>query len=298
MKARIDIISGFLGAGKTTLILEMLKAPPAGERIAVCENEFGEVGIDGDVLKGKNLEVVEINAGCVCCTLSFNLISGIKLLVAQYKPTRILLEPTGLAGLADILNVLKDDGLEKVAGVGTAAAVIDGAAMLAGFERYKSYFEAQIASAQAVFVNRADAIGDTERLRLADIIQAINPHAHIIPEPFAPEGIWQALDASSGSPGTAGGLPKAWLRQFKQLSVETGWAGSREKLEELFRGNQSGEIIRAKGYVYDAGGVRFRADLAGGAVLFEPAGEGGPDFVQLIGRNLSVNLIKQQFSHL
>jgi G3E family GTPase len=183
--------------------------------------------------------------------------------------------------------------------VGTVAAVIDGGAMLANFEKYKSYFEGQIASADVLFVNRTGALADRERLTLAELIQAVNPHVRIVAEPFSPEVIWCALDAPAENSGIiAAGLPKAWLRQFKQLSVETGWDGSLEKLQEFFHGNGFGELIRAKGYVYDAGGVRYHADLAGGELAFEPAGTGGPDCVQLIGRNLSISLIKQYFGHL
>jgi G3E family GTPase len=299
MKARIDVISGFLGAGKTTLILEMLKGIPEGERLAVCENEYGEVGIDGDVLKSQNLEVLEINAGCVCCTLSYNLVAGIKLLVARYHPTRILLEPTGLASLAEILNILRDEDLEKLITIGTPAAVVDGGAMLKGYERFRRFYESLLATATVVFLNRTEALDDGQKLELAALIQGINPAARLVAEPFDSSGIWDALDmpqeASAAAPAA---LPKAWLEQFKQLSVQTGWRGSKERLEQFIQlGLMQGEVIRAKGYVYDKEGARFRADFSGGQWELKPTGEGGLDCLQLIGRNLPMGTIKQQFAY-
>ncbi len=296
MKPRIDIISGFLGSGKTTLILEMLKSLPEGERIAICENEYGEVGIDGDAFKEQNFEVIEINAGCVCCTLSYNLISGIKILTAQYKPTRIILEPTGLASLSDILKILRSEDMEKVADVGIPAAVIDGGAMVANYERFRIYFEAQITAASVLFINRTSQLSNDERFELASIIEGINPNARIIAEPFDATIIWEALNTPSSPATVTPSLPKSWLKNFKQVSVNTDWSGSRERLEKFMGTHQiTGDLIRAKGYVTDSLGARFRVDFSGGEWILQPAREGGQNMLQFIGRNLAVKMIKEFF---
>jgi G3E family GTPase len=296
MKPRIDVISGFLGAGKTTLILELIKRIPEGERIAVCENEYGEVGIDSDALKGRDFEVVEINAGCVCCTLPLNLISGIKMLIAQHHPTRIILEPTGIASLSEILRILQDKDLAGVADIGTPAAVIDGGATLSYFERFRAGIENQIAAASVLFVNRIDQLSGEEKLELGELIERINPEAHIVAEPLDAAAIWKALDAPRHVTSTILGLPKSWMHGFKQVAVFTGWPGSREKLDEFLAAQLPvGVIVRAKGYVTDGRSARFRVDLAGNAWSYRPVEKDGPDMLQFIGRNLAVNIIEKFF---
>lgn len=296
MKPRIDIISGFLGAGKTTFILEMLKRIPEGERVAVCENEYGEVGIDGDVLKGQNLEVVEINAGCVCCTLPFNLTSGTKMLVSQYHPTRIILEPTDIASLSEILNILRNEDIANVAEIGTPAAVIDGGATLSYFERFRAGIENQIRAASVLFVNRTDKLNVEEKLELGGLIEGINPQALIVAEPFDAAAIWEALDTPAHTSIAVRGLPESWTHSFKQVAVDTGWPGSRERLEEFLAVRLPiGVIVRAKGYVTDGFGARFRMDLAGDEWSCQPVEKDGPDMLQFIGRNLAINRIKEFF---
>lgn len=296
MKPRIDVISGFLGAGKTTLILEMIGKVPPGEKIAVCENEYGEAGIDGDTLRDQGLEVVDINAGCICCTLSINLIAGIKLIAARFRPTRIILEPTGLASLPDILNILRDEGVRSVAAVGTPAAVLDGGAMLANFERFQAYFKSQIAAASVVFLNRTEKMSEEERRELAALIESFNPNARVVEEPYEAGDIWAALDApAEASPG-ASRPSRFWKKDFNQVSVQTRWPGSKERLEEFLPGLQrAGDIIRAKGYVSDCSGGRFRVDLSGGLWSYRSAGSSGSDMLQFIGRNLDTEVIKGFF---
>lgn len=298
---RIDILAGFLGAGKTTLILEMLKSPPAGERIAICENEYGEVGIDGGTLMGRGVEVVEINAGCVCCTLSINLIMGLKLLIAQHHPDRILLEPTGLASLAEILGILDDDGIKRVATIGTAAAVLSGPALLADYDKFRRYFDSQIASATVLFLNRTGGMDDGERLALMDIIERINPAVRVVAEPYGSAELWEALDTPPDVPAAPFAamqrLPKSWLLSFKQLSVDTGWSGSKERLKSFIDEKLPvGDVIRAKGFVRDADCVCYRAELAVGVWAFTAEDCGGKECMLFIGRNLAVNAIRQFFN--
>lgn len=296
MKTRIDILSGFLGAGKTTLILKLLECPPEGEKLAICENEYGEVGIDGDALSGRGLEVLEVNAGCVCCTLSINLIAGLKLLIARYHPNRILLEPTGLANLSEILNILADDdGLAKLAQVGTAAAVLDGSSLLRVYEQYKRYFDAQIGSASVIFLNRSECLTEREREAIAELIAAVNPHVRVVAEPFGAEEAWQALDTQAIATDTVWpALPKAWLESFQQTAVETGWPGSRERLDAFIASALADGLVRAKGHVTDGQGNCFRADFAGGQWSFVPGEEGGSQ-MQFIGRRLPLHLVRGFF---
>jgi len=298
MKTRIDILSGFLGAGKTTLILKLLESPPANEKLAICENEYGEVGIDGDALQGRGLEVLEVNAGCVCCTLSINLIAGLKLLIAQHHPDRILLEPTGLANLAEILSILSgDEGLARLAEVGTAAAVLDGSSLLKAYEQYHRYFDAQIASASVLFLNRSESLTEPERAAITERIAAVNPRVQVIAEPFSAAEAWQALDEPATQAGAAWpSLPKSWLASFQQVAVETGWPGSRERLDAFIGSDLAAGLVRAKGFVRDGQGARVRADFAGGQWAFAPAEGDGEDNLQLIGRRLPLNLIRQYFA--
>lgn len=296
MTTRIDILSGFLGAGKTTLLLKLFECPPKDEKIAICENEYGEVGIDGKIFHDRDIAVMEVNAGCVCCTLSGNLIAGLKLLIAQSRPDRILLEPSGLANLAEILNILRDDGLEKLAYVGTPAAVLDGSAFLGFYEKYRLYFDTQLGSADVVFLNRTESLRGEECLKLAELISQANPQIKILAEPYRAEEAWQALSGPyEPSVDGWGELPKTWLSSFRQAAVQTGFPGSRERLGSFMDSPLAAGLVRAKGYVRDHTGARFRVDYAGGRWAFVPDDGRSRDVLQLIGRNLPLFSIKSYF---
>ncbi|MGX8716108.1 MAG: CobW family GTP-binding protein, partial [Lachnospiraceae bacterium] len=122
---KIDVISGFLGAGKTTLIKKLLKEVLADEQVVLIENEFGEIGIDGGFLKEAGIEIREMNSGCICCTLVGDFEESLKEVLHQYHPDRIIIEPSGVGKLSDVVRAISVLGDEHDAQFGSAVAVVD-----------------------------------------------------------------------------------------------------------------------------------------------------------------------------
>ena len=125
MKTKIDIISGFLGAGKTTLIKKLLEEKLHSEKLVIIENEFGEIGIDGSLLKKSNVKIKEINSGCICCTLVGEFEKAIEEVVTKYKPDRIIIEPSGVGKLSDIIKACDTPKLKNLITINMIITVVD-----------------------------------------------------------------------------------------------------------------------------------------------------------------------------
>jgi G3E family GTPase len=190
-KIKLDIISGFLGAGKTTLINKLLREAWQGEKIAVLENEFGEIGVDGDLLRGHDLAVREITNGCICCTLKGDFVEGIKELARDYRPDRIVIEPTGIGKLCDILEACRLAAGEVSVSVCTIMTAAQAPLVSAFLEVSGEFYREQIKSAPVIVLSAVQNLraGDpplTETLRQ---IRELNSGAAVFAEP------WDSLDS-------------------------------------------------------------------------------------------------------
>ena len=190
-KIKLEIISGFLGAGKTTLINKLLREAWRGEKTAVLENEFGEIGVDGDLLRGHDLTVREITNGCICCTLKGDFVEGIKELARDYRPDRIVIEPTGIGKLCDILEACRFAADEASVSVHTIMTAAQAPLVSAFLEVSGEFYREQIKSAPVIVLSAVQNLraGDpplTETLRQ---IRELNPGAVIFAEP------WDSLDS-------------------------------------------------------------------------------------------------------
>lgn len=166
MTTRITIVSGFLGAGKTTLIRRLIGGVCAGERLAVIENEFGDAAIDGDVFRSGRLQVREIQSGCICCSLATDFLEALQALAAEYRPDRILIEPSGVARLSEIRAVVAH---AVSAGGGSLAAggvitVADATRCAMYHEQFGTFYGDQLQSAETILLSRTDTAlpGDVE----------------------------------------------------------------------------------------------------------------------------------------
>ena len=157
---KIDIISGFLGAGKTTLIQKLIKEVYAGKKVVLVENEFGEIGIDGGFLKDAGIVVNEINSGCICCTLQGDFRNALQEVVKKYDPDHIIIEPSGVGKLSDILAVVKDvEGLE----LNSYSTVVDAKRCEIYHKNFKEFFDDQISTAACVILSRTQLVeGSTD----------------------------------------------------------------------------------------------------------------------------------------
>ena len=174
MSVKVELFSGFLGAGKTQLIKKLIEEGYYNENIAIIENEFGEVSIDGTILKRTNTLVKEINAGCICCQVTGDFKESILDVVENCNVGRLLVEPTGVAKLSDIKKVFEEKELKDVAYVEKAITVVDAEKFNLYLSNFKSFFDNQIRNADIVILSRTQNISSEEVKKLNDEIGKIN----------------------------------------------------------------------------------------------------------------------------
>ncbi len=187
---KIDIISGFLGAGKTTLIKKLLKEAYAGEKVVLIENEFGEIGIDGGFLKESGIEIKEMNSGCICCSLVGDFETSLQEVLTTYNPDRILIEPSGVGKLSDVMNAVKDVAKKEDILLNCAIVVVDSIKCKTYLKNFGEFFANQIENAGTIILTRLDKITDEKLEDCISLIRTINQKASIITTP------WTALEGS------------------------------------------------------------------------------------------------------
>ena len=193
---KIDIISGFLGAGKTTLIQKLIKEVYAGKKVVLVENEFGEIGIDGGFLKDAGIVVNEINSGCICCTLQGDFRNALQEVVKKYNPDHIIIEPSGVGKLSDILAVVKDvEGLQ----LNSYSTVVDAKRCEIYHKNFKEFFDDQISTAACVILSRTQLVDEETLQKDIAIIRELNHDARIITTPWDDLSGQAIIDAMEGS---------------------------------------------------------------------------------------------------
>ena len=182
---KIDIVSGFLGAGKTTLIKKLLKDALAGTRVVLIENEFGEIGIDGGFLKESGIEIREMNSGCICCSLVGDFGTSLKEVMNTYAPERILIEPSGVGKLSDVMKAVQDaaEGSDMV--LNSAVAVVDASKCKLYIKNFGEFFINQIDFAGTIILTRTDKVSDEKIAECVEILRKHNDKATIITTPIA-----------------------------------------------------------------------------------------------------------------
>ena len=182
---KIDIISGFLGAGKTTLIKKLLKDALAGTKVVLIENEFGEIGIDGGFLKESGIEIREMNAGCICCSLVGDFGTSLKEVMDTYAPERILIEPSGVGKLSDVMRAINDASEHTQMHLNSACAVVDASKCKVYLKNFGEFFNNQIAYAGTIILTRTDKISDEKIAECVELLREYNKDATIITTPIA-----------------------------------------------------------------------------------------------------------------
>ena len=195
---KIDIISGFLGAGKTTIIKKMIKDALAGTRVVLIENEFGEIGIAGGFLKEAGIEIREMNSGCICCSLVGDFGTSLREVMKQYAPERILIEPSGVGKLSEVMQAIQDaaEGSDMV--LNSAAAVVDASKCKLYIKNFGEFFVNQVEYAGTIILTRTDKASDARIAECVEILRQHNPKATIITTPIAELDGKQILEAIEG----------------------------------------------------------------------------------------------------
>lgn len=185
---KIDIVSGFLGAGKTTLIRKLLAEALGGTKVVLIENEFGEIGIDGGFLKEAGIEIKEMNSGCICCSLVGDFGASLKEVMKTYAPERILIEPSGVGKLSDVMKAVQDVIDTKEVALNSAVAVVDASKCKMYIKNFGEFFINQIAHAGTIVLSRTGNISEDKLNKCMELLREHNQQATIITTP------WEELD--------------------------------------------------------------------------------------------------------
>ncbi len=187
---KIDIISGFLGAGKTTLIKKLINQVFAGEKLVLIENEFGEIGIDGGFLKDAGIEITEMNSGCICCSLVGDFGTALKKVIDEYSPDRIIIEPSGVGKLSDVIKAVENVKEEADIVVNSATTVVDVVKCKMYMKNFGEFFNNQVESAGTIVLSRTQNVSDDKLHAAVDMLREHNKEASIITTP------WDDIEAS------------------------------------------------------------------------------------------------------
>ncbi|MCR5118155.1 MAG: GTP-binding protein [Lachnospiraceae bacterium] len=188
---RIDVVSGFLGAGKTTLIKKMLKEAWTGEQVVLIENEFGEIGIDGGFLKDAGIEITEMNSGCICCSLVGDFGTALKEVMEKYHPDRIVIEPSGVGKLSDVVRAVEKAELGDEVVLNSATTVVDAKKAKLYVKNFGEFFNNQVENAGTIILSRTGDISEDKLKTAVDILKGLNSKATIITTP------WEQLKGES-----------------------------------------------------------------------------------------------------
>ena len=197
---KVDVISGFLGAGKTTLIRELLADALKGQQVVLIENEFGEIGIDGGFLKDAGIEIREMNSGCICCSLVGDFGEALGEVTKQYNPDRIVIEPSGVGKLSDVIHAVEKVKDEAGIVINSATTVVDVLKCKMYLKNFGEFFKNQVESAGTIILSRTDTEKATgEKIEEAvSLIRGLNPDATIITTPVSSLGGKKVLETMEG----------------------------------------------------------------------------------------------------
>ncbi len=180
---KIDIFSGFLGAGKTTLIKKLIKEAYAGEKLVLIENEFGEIGIDGGFLAEAGIKINELNSGCICCSLVGDFAKALNQVYTEYKPDRIIIEPSGVGKLSDVIRAVKEAGLSDCV-INSYTAVVDANKCKMYMKNFGEFFNDQIKAARCIVFSHADVASEEKLNTALALVREQNSAATVVTTPW------------------------------------------------------------------------------------------------------------------
>ena len=204
---KIDIYSGFLGAGKTTLIKKMIKEAYAGQQLVLIENEFGEIGIDGGFLQDAGINITEMNSGCICCSLVGDFGKALQQVIDQYNPDRILIEPSGVGKLSDVIGAVNKVTNENVT-LGYTVAVVDAGKVKVYMKNFGEFYNNQVETASTIILSRTDSIPQAKLDTAVSMLREHNAAATIVTTPWGDLTGEQVLHAMDGKATLAAELAK------------------------------------------------------------------------------------------
>ena len=319
---KIDIFSGFLGAGKTTLIRKLISEGYKNEKLVLIENEFGEIAVDGGFLKDAGVEITEMNSGCICCTLVGDFTEALKKVMSEYKPDRILIEPSGVGKLSDVAKAVA--GVEG-AEIGAKVTVVDAGKCRMYIRNFGEFFNDQVQHADVIVLSRTDTASDGKVVTASAMLSQLNPNATVITTPWSElsgEQIVQVMERIDSLSSTMQEMEHfhehhhhhehgehcgcGHDHEHHADEVFTSWgvetpkkfteAELRDILAELEDANRFGTILRAKGFVDAADGEWIYFDYVPGEVDIRRGGAAVTGRLCVIGSKINEQAIKELFN--
>ena len=211
---KVDIISGFLGAGKTTLIKKLFEGALKNENVVLIENEFGEIGIDGSFLKDSGVSIKEINAGCICCSLVGDFASSLKEVIAKYNPERIIIEPSGVGKLSDIIGAVLN--VDAPLQINIVATVVDGTKAKVYMKNFGEFFNNQIETAKTILISKLDKASKTKADDALEICKEHNPNANIVTTPVSELSSEKLLEILENGASLKNSLMEEMIREHQE----------------------------------------------------------------------------------
>ena len=212
---KIDIYSGFLGAGKTTLIKKMISQAYKGQKLVLIENEFGEIGIDGGFLQDAGINITEMNSGCICCSLVGDFGKALKQVIEQYDPDRILIEPSGVGKLSDVIGAVNKVTNENVT-LGYTVAVVDAGKVKVYMKNFGEFYNNQIETASTIILSRTDSIPQAKLDTAVAMLRQHNAVATIVTTPWGELTGEQLLEAMEGKATLAAELARMEMERLEE----------------------------------------------------------------------------------
>jgi G3E family GTPase len=254
---KVDIISGFLGAGKTTIIKKLLKAYE-NEKVILIENEFGEIGVDGELVEREGFEVFEISSGCICCIMQKDFIDMLSRIIKEFSPERIIIEPTGISILSDILDILNKPEFSNICTVNSLVTVVDSINYLEQRDCFGEFFEDQISNAKTLLLSKSQFVDEDKIEQIISSLRELNKDSIIITHKWNDLSLQDIKNLTSSEIYVDfKELLHAEHRpcrenEFKTFAIETRKRytneGLREALDEL-KNPLYGNVLRGKGFL-------------------------------------------------
>ena len=216
---KIDIFSGFLGAGKTTLIKKMIAESYKGQKLVLIENEFGEIGIDGGFLQDSGINITEMNSGCICCSLVGDFGKALKKVIAEYHPDRILIEPSGVGKLSDVIAAVSKVTNDDVT-LGYTVAVADAGKVKVYMKNFGEFYNNQIETASTIILSRTDSIPQSKLDTAVAMLREHNSVATIVTTPWGELTGEQLIEALEGKASVAAELAKMEMERLAEEDEE------------------------------------------------------------------------------
>lgn len=294
---KFDIVSGFLGAGKTTLVKKILHSLDTCEKIVLIENDFGEVNVDREILEIEGFEVYELSNGCVCCKLKGDFLLTLKHLLSQ-EIDRIIFEPSGIFILSEILDVFKDIEVSSKCFINSVTTVVDAQNFTKHIQSYSGFFKSQILHASSLVISKAQFLNDKEIYLLEHELRTLNETAHIISKNWAELSNRDIKDLINGYSNSSLNVPKHFLNHnFDSMGLKTSRLLSLEQLENILgtcKKGGFGDVIRGKG-ILNSGAKYFEFNYVDGQYSIMESTDVEVGIISFIGNNLQKEKLTAAF---